>query len=290
MKRTLSITVIALAIIASSCGGDKPKQPSTEETLQLTQSELAQAVADQDSLLSLMNDISAGMARIKELENILTSPSALNNETPDQRQQIKDDIQSIQNELQARRDRLDALEKKLRKSQNQNSILQKSIETLRAQIDEQDKTIASLRTSLAEANIHIEALTRNVDSLNSTVAIVDQARQEAEDRSQNLSNELATCYYAMGSKSELKEHKLIETGFLRKTKVMPGDFEASFFTRADKRTLSLLPLHSAKAKVLTNQPADSYTIESDANGMKSLRITNPERFWEVSNFLVIQTD
>lgn len=290
MKRTLSITVIALAIIASSCGGDKPKQPSTEETLQLTQSELAQAVADQDSLLSLMNDISAGMARIKELENILTSPSALNSETPDQRQQIKDDIQSIQNELQARRDRLDALEKKLRKSQNQNSILQKSIETLRAQIDEQDKTIASLRTSLAEANIHIEALTRNVDSLNSTVAIVDQARQEAEDRSQNLSNELATCYYAMGSKSELKEHKLIETGFLRKTKVMPGDFEASFFTRADKRTLSLLPLHSAKAKVLTNQPADSYTIESDANGMKSLRITNPERFWEVSNFLVIQTD
>lgn len=289
MKRTLSLSVIALTILATSCGGEKQTKPSTEETLQMTQAELAQAVADQDSLLTLMNDISAGMTRIKELENILATPS-LNNETPDQRQQIRDDIAAIQNELQARRDRLDALETKLRKSQSQNATLQKSIETLRAQIDEQDRTISSLKSSLADANMHIENLTRNVDSLTSTVAIVNQEREEVENRNTDLSNELATCYYALGSKNELKEHKLIETGFLRKTKVMPDDYEASYFTRADKRTLNLLPLHSTKAKVLTNQPADSYTIETDAQGMKSLRITDSNRFWAISNFLIVQID
>ena len=288
MKRTLSISLIAFAILAS-CGGEKQSQPTTEETLSMTQAELAQAVADQDSLLSLMNDISDGMAKIKELENILTTPD-LNAETPDKRQEIKDDMVSIQQELQSRRERLDALEKKLRKSQNQNATLQKSIETLRAQIDEQTQTITSLRESLAAANIHIENLTRDVDSLNSTVAIVSQAREEAENENVNLNNELAKCYYALGTKNELKEHKLIETGFLRKTKVMPNDFEFSYFTAADKRTLTLLPLHSRKAKVLTNQAADSYTIESDAQGNKSLRITNADRFWEVSNFLIIQTD
>ncbi|MDE6152602.1 MAG: hypothetical protein K2G21_00440 [Muribaculaceae bacterium] len=289
MKRTLSLSVIALTILAS-CGGEKQKQPSAEETLQLTQAELAQAVADQDSLLTLMNDISAGMNQIKELENILATPAGINSETPDKRQQIRDDIAAIQKELQSRRDRLDALESKLRKSQNQNSTLQKSIETLRAQIDDQDKTIAGLRTSLANANTHIETLTRNVDSLNSTVAIVTQAREEVENQNNDLNNELATCFYALGNKNELKEHNLIETGFLRKTKVMPSDFEASYFTRADKRTLTLLPLHSRKAKVLTNQPADAYTIETDAQGMKSLRITDANRFWEISNFLIIQID
>lgn len=290
MKRSFSIPVIALAILASCSGEKNQKQPTTQETLQLTQSELAQALADQDSLLSLMNDISTGMTQIKELESILSTPSALNSETPDQRQQIKDDIIAIQHELQSRRDRLDALEKKLRNSQSQNSTLKKSIETLRAQIDDQDKTISSLRESLAQANIHIESLSRDVDSLNSTVAIVNQEREEIETRNTELTNELATCYYALGNKKELKDHKLIETGFLRKTKVMPDDFETTYFTRADKRTLSLLPLHSKKAKVLTNQPSDSYTIESDAQGIKSLNITNPDRFWSVSNFLIIEID
>ncbi|MDE7473790.1 MAG: hypothetical protein K2M68_09440 [Muribaculaceae bacterium] len=287
MKRTLTISVATLLILASC--GQKENKPSTEETLQLTQSELAQAVANQDSLLSLMNDIASGMSQIKELEHILSSPT-ISTETPDRRQEIKDDIAAIQKELEARRDRLDALERSLKKSQSDNSTLRKSIETLRAQIDDQNSTITSLRSSLAAANSHIDVLTRDVDSLNSTVAIVNQARQEVEDQNQNLSNELATCYYALGNKKELKEHNLIETGFLRKTKVMPSDFETTYFTRADKRTLSLLPLRSTKAKVITNQPADSYTIEADANGMKSLRITNADRFWAVSNYLIVQID
>ncbi|MCM1450014.1 MAG: hypothetical protein NC082_06700 [Clostridiales bacterium] len=290
MKRYFTIPALSLVILAS-CSGEKTQpQQSTEETLKLTQSELAQAIADQDSLLTLMNDISAGMTQIKELEKILATPSSVNSEIPDNRQQIKDDIIAIQNELQSRRDRLDALEKKLRNSQNQNSTLKKSIETLRAQINDQENTISTLRESLAKANIHIEKLTHNVDSLASTVAIVNQEREEIENQNALLANELATCYYALGNKTELKDHKLIETGFLRKTKVMPNDFETTYFTKADKRTLSLLPLHSKKAKVLTNQPSDSYSIEEDQQGVKSLRITNPDRFWSVSNFLIIQID
>lgn len=288
MKHALSISIAAILILAS-CSQPTEKQDSIQKTLAMTQAELAQVVADQDSLLSLMNDISAGMNQIKELENILTKAN-ISNETPDKRQQIKDDIQIIQDELKARRDRLNALENKLRKSQTQNATLQKSIETLRSQIEDQVKTITELKDSLISANILIENLAHDIDSLNSTVAIVNQAKEEAKQQNQNLSNELATCYYALGSKKELKEHNLIETGFLRKTKVMPDDYEASYFTKADKRTLSVLPLRSNKAQILTNHPSDSYAIESDTQGMKSLHITNIDRFWAVSNFLIIQID
>ncbi len=288
MKHTLIIAASTLVLL-TSCG-QKKKLEETQATLDMTRTELAQAVADQDSLLSLMNDIQSGVTRIKELENILATGTSINAETPDRRQQIKDDIATIQKELQARRDRLDALEAKLKDSNNQNSTLRKSIQTLKEQIADQNNTIKSLQESLNKANVHIETLTRDVDSLTSTVAIVNMAKEEVENKNNDLTNELATCYYALGNKKELKEHNLIETGFLRKTKVMPSDFETSFFTKADKRTLSLLPLHSKKAKILTNQPTDSYTIQTDENGMKSLLITDTTRFWEVSNFLIIQID
>ena len=70
---------------------------------------------------------------------------------------------------------------------------------------------------------------------------------------------------------------------------MQGDFDQSFFTAADKRTLTSIDLNAKKAKVLTNQPTDSYVIE-DVNGHKVLRITNPAAFWSLSNYLVVKID
>ncbi len=238
----------------------------------------------------LMNDVADGMAQIKQMENILSSTNDLSAESKDRRQQIRNDMLVIQQTLQMRRDRLAELEKKLQNSSSNNSTLQKSIQTLKKQISDQEGTIETLRKDLSNANIHIERLTANLDSLNSQVASVTAAKEEVEQVASDLTNELNTCYYAIGSKSELKEHKLIETGFLRKTKIMPEDFEQSYFTMGDKRTLTSIDLHSKKAKVLTNQPSDSYTITEAPNGSKVLKITSPARFWSVTNFLVIQVD
>ena len=39
--------------------------------------------------------------------------------------------------------------------------------------------------------------------------------------------------------------------------------------------------------MLTSQPKDSYTI-MDQNGQKVIKITDPAKFWQLSNFLVIE--
>ncbi len=98
----------------------------------------------------------------------------------------------------------------------------KSIQTLKTQIADQEGTIETLRKDLSAANIHIERLTANVDSLNSAMESVNAAKEVVEQEATSLSNELNECYYAVGSKTELREHKLIESGFLRKTKIMPA--------------------------------------------------------------------
>lgn len=287
------IGVFAASVILLAACGDEKKAASTDDTsvdqLVQTRDSLQQVIANQDSLLSLINELGDGMEQIKMLENILSSEN-LQSETPDRRDKIRNDMADIQRTLNERRQRLAELEARLNKSNANNAHLRQAITSLKSQIAAQVTTIESLRKDLASANIYIDQLTQDVDSLNSTVATTIEEKNLVEQKNEELTNQLNTCYYVIGSKSELKAHDIIETGFLKKTKIMPEDFQRSYFTMADQRSLTSLPLHSKKAKVLTSQPSDSYQIVNDANGMKVLNITNPEKFWATYKYLVIQVD
>ena len=247
------------------------------------------ANAEKDSLMQLMGDIADGMQQIKELEDIV-SVNNLSGETADRKKQLRDDIVLIQQSINKHKQRLADLEKRLKQSTNYNSTMEKSIANLKAQLEDQQKTINNLTEQLAAAHIQIKNLNQSVDSLNTVNKSVTREKEAAQQESKQLTNEvtnLNTCYYVIGSKKELKNHKIIETGFLRKTKILEGDFEMSYFTKADRRTLNEIPLHNNKAQVMTNHPKDSYEIV-DQGGAKELRILNPSRFWEKSNFLVVK--
>lgn len=286
MKKTMLFTLVA-SLTLISCNGDKLKQ--AEDRNLILGDSLQVALAYQDSLFSLLNDINDGMEQIKAMENILSSSGNLNGEQISQKDKLANDIQAIQLELKTRKDKLEELEAKLKKSQAYSSNLKKTIETLKIQIEEQEQTISTLKTDLAAANIRIGQLGHQVDSLNSEVATVTQEKEIAQEESINLANELNTCYYAIGTKKELKEANILESGFLKKTKIMKGNFEQNYFTTADKRSLTSLPTHAKKAKILTNHPADSYEIVEEI-GSKVINILNPDKFWSLSNYLVVQVD
>lgn len=289
MKKIV-ILCLSAALLATTACSNKEKDEQLRQAqavAEASREELADAVADRDQLLGLVNEISSGMEQIKQLENILTVQGA--GETPGQKEQIIADIAAIQKTLQDRRERLEQLEKKLKDSNLSSSKLQQTIASLNSQIDSQTAEITALRANLDAAKTRIGELDTQVDSLATTVNTVTAQRDSTETQNEILSNELNTCYYAIGNKSELKDNKIIETGFLRKTKLMEGEFDRNFFTKADKRTLTTIDLNSNKAEVLTNQPKDSYTI-LDMNGHKVLQITNPARFWSYSNYLVVKID
>jgi len=249
------------------------------------------ANAERDSLMELMGDIAAGMDQIKELQDIV-SVNNLNSETPDRKQQLRDDMILIQQSINKHKQRLEELERRLKQSTNYSSKMEKTIAGLKLQLDEQQKTINGLQSQLAAAHIQIKNLNQSVDSLNTVNKTVTKEKEAAQEETKQLTNEvnnLNTCYYVIGSKKELKANKIIESGFLSKTKILEGDFEMSYFTKADRRVLSEIPLHSHKAQLLTNHPKDSYEIV-DQGGSKVLHILNAHHFWEKSNFLVIKVD
>jgi hypothetical protein len=278
------------ALLFTACTGNN-KSNEGENGEQVSENpELTAALATQDSLNNLINDIMSDMNQIKELEAIVATPGTIDGgEMTSQKAQLRNDITAIREALAQRRERLAELENKLKKNASQNSSMLKTIEGLKEQIAQNETQITTLTEQLAAANIKIESLGTQVDSLNTTVANEKAGKEQAQQEAQKLTDEINTCYYALGSKSELQKHNIIKTGFLRKTKIMQGDYEMSYFTKADKRTLKTIPLNSKKAKVMTNQPADSYKIE-DNNGQKTLVITDPTRFWNAGNFIVIEID
>lgn len=283
-------SIIVMSTFSCSNKETAEKLARQEAVNAATREELAEAVSQRDELIALVGEINDDMARIRDVEGVMANTVYMEGDMPTKREQLRADLASIQRTLLERRERLAQLEEQLKRSNLNNSNLTATINSLREQIDAKDSAIQRLNTELSQANRTIGSLTSRVDSLNTSVAEANDARYEAEQVSENLTNELNTCFYAVGSKKELKENKIIETGFLRKTKIMRGDFDKNFFSEADKRTLTRLPLHTKKSpKILTNQPVGSYTIDKE-NGQYVLNINDPTEFWSLSNYLVIEVD
>ena len=206
-------------------------------------------------------------------------------------------VNEVMNRLAELEDQLTRSEAKAKYSEEERQTMLNTITDLRKQLTEQQQRIDALTAQLDAAKTTINNLNQKVDSLktvnnnvtNENIKAKEEA-QKAREEALQLSNELNECFYAIGTNKELKAHKIIESGFLRKTKVMQSNnIMLSYFTKADKRTLNEINLHSKKAKVLTNHDSQSYGIV-DVGGMKVLRIYNHSLFWQYTNYLVIQVD
>ena len=285
MKKLFFLTMAA-AIALTACEFKPKEETNAEAAERVSRDELVEALDTRDSLIALIGEISEGVTEIKRVENMIDLSGG---ESPARKQEMIKDLQQIQQLLIDRRARLEELQKKLQKSNVYSSKLEETINGLQAQIAEQTQTIESLNAELGQAKVQIGQLGQQVDSLNTTVATVTDERDAAQQEAVNTANELNLCYYVVADNKALKAHKIIESGFLRKTKILKGDFDQSFFVTADKRNLNDIETTAKKLQVMTNQPADSYQIIDGAKG-KTLRITNPTRFWSLTNYLVVKAD
>ena len=284
-----ALALCSLVAISSACSKNEQTAKSDDQDSQkiagASKEDLEQAVSDRDELLSLVNEISNGLADIKNLENIVATDGS---ETPSQKAKIRQDIAAIQAALIDRRQRLEELEKKLSSSNVYTSKLSKTIESMKLQIENQTKEIGSLTQQLSDAKAEIGSLNNQVDSLNNTVADVSGQRDVAQQEATNYNNQLNEVFIAIGNKKELKENRILEKKFLSKTKILTGDFNQKFFSTQDKRTYEGQVLYGAKkAEIKTNQPKDSYTLSKQGNNMV-LKVLNKDRFWSNTSYLVIQ--
>lgn len=285
MKKQFALIGIG-ALLLASCAGNQQK--IDEDSLRIAEltSQYEEATTFNDSLMLLMGDIYTGLDSINMQEGLLYSMKA--GDSANRRQEIRQNLSNIKARLMANRELIAKMEAQLKASGNENSVQLKTINQLKAHIEQQDKKIAQLESDLANAKGEIEDLNIKVEQTQEQVKLEAAAKEEAQQATVAAENEANKVYYAIGTNKELKTNGLLEKKFLGSTKIMKGNFNESYFTVADKRTLTEIPTGAKKVKIWSNNPQGSYEIVDNADGTKKVKITNPSAFWSITPYLIIQ--
>ena len=284
MKKLLFLSV-CVALLAS-CGNVGKNEALKAENDSLTAT-LASRDAELEEIMAIFNDVQEGFRLINEAENRVDLQSgSLEGATPAQK--IKEDIRFISEKLQSNREQIAKLEEQLKNSKHNSAQFKKAIANLNAELQAKAEQIETLQTELASKNIRIAELDDAVAGLTQNVAdlIAENKVKSATVASQDKA--LNAAWFVFGTKSELKEQKIIESKFLQKTKVLSdAEFNKDYFTQIDIRTDKEIKLYSKNAELLTTHPAGSYELAKDSKEQLVLKITNPAQFWSVSRYLVI---
>ena len=134
-----------------------------------------------------------------------------------------------------------------------------------------------------------------VDQLKTVVEDLVIMNNESTATIAQTTSALHTAYYIIGKSKDLEKDKLIDRkggllGIGKTTKLNNENIDNSKFTRIDYTQMSTLAINSKNVKIITTHPSDSYYLAMDAMDKKmvnNLVITNAEKFWSVSKYLVV---
>ena len=228
----------------------------------------------------------AGLDNIKDEERTLALQSAEIAVDAEAKVQAAENLKTIVLSIERYKQQIANLEKKLKLQPAQfratiNS-LKKSLEEKELAIEElsyelgmQASVLDSIRARVVDLELANDSLLQQIDEIN----VQMEAKQDVIDEQDATIN---AGYYVLGTQSELKK-----SGILVKKKVNPK-VDARKFTKIDIRKNKELDLKTTKnVKLASLHPENSYTIEVNKFGSRTLKIKDPNAFWKQTRYLVI---
>ncbi|MEI6556002.1 MAG: hypothetical protein WCL70_10450 [Paludibacter sp.] len=283
-------TLALMALMLTSCGKNSSEYKALQaqnDSLMNSKIKLQQEV---DSYFSAMNQIEQNIEKIKETEKIISVQPVGNDLGEDVRTKINDDMTYLFDMLRANKQELARLKSKLRKSAFKSSQLEKTIIKLTKSLEEETAKVALLHGELAKKDSMIVKLDTQVIKLGRDVEVLTNENKTKEVKIKEQEETIHTAWYVFGTISELKQQKIVTVeNLFSQQRVLQHDFNKNYFVRIDARKTKSIPLYSTHAKILTNHPKSSYTLEKE-NGNFVLLIVDPEEFWSVSKYLVIEVE
>ena len=285
MKKLVFLSVIAVvAMVMASCGN---KAEELQKQVDSLQTALTERTGDYDRLNEFLAVVNEGLDSISVQENGLL---VRNPESPlPSRAEMKKGLSELKNTLQTQRERIAKLEKDLAAGRGDISKLRGIINVLKEQTEAKDAQISDLLAQLEQSNISIEQLTTRVGNLTQQNVQQEVKIAEQEEVMAVQDQMLNEGFIKIASKKELKDAGLLSGGGLfSKKKVDMSKVDQKLFQKVDIRNVKEIPIPSKKPVILSPNPAGSYRLEQGDNS-STLIITDPGKFWSVSNFLIIQT-
>lgn len=280
--------IITLATFAVSCKSDGTSeggeiaQISTMELDELKKEnlQLKRDITDRDSTINqyvrFINEIRANLDIIRSKQGLIISQQ-LNPENIDvSNENLVEDIKTISQLMNDNEAKI----KKLKAEIKNNNV----------QMDAFEEMIISLTEEIEKKNMEIYQLQQELENTDAAFSELFAAYEEKAGQLDIATDQLNTAYYTYGTKEELLNNNVItkEGGFigLGKTNKLKPDFNHDYFTEVKIDSITSIPLGVAKAEIITAHPEDSYKLITK-DKIESLEITNPEKFWLASKYLVI---
>ncbi len=304
MMRTTFATSRSVALLATVLAIAGCENPTTKEKL----AQLTTVSAEKDSLLAMMSentkllsDISSELAKVKEVKKPIGAVKA--SESPlaaslSFRDSLRIRISDVVVRLNQAESRLAASQSRVRNMgtlsdsmKAQLAVAERSITELRGALESQRQVIASLETEVSD----LKGQNANLTGQNAQLSVKNAALVDTLTNAITSSN---TVYYVIGTKNELKQKGIIlEEGskflfFGSKVIVPAWNLNPGAFTKTDRRELGQIPLPKSDTwyKVVTRQNLQYLSTPATKDGKikgESLHITEPDRFWASSPFLII---
>jgi len=249
-----------------------------------------QMQAELDEFMSAMNLIEQNIEKIKSAENIVTLQSAGEELDDDTRNKINQDLMYLNEMLKANREELAKLKKNLRNSAIKTTELERSLARLSKALEEESQKVKLLYEQLAQKDSLIAQLGSTVEELGSDIEELKTENEKKQEVIKEQDETINTAWYVFGTRKELREQKIVTSdGLFRPQRVLESDFNKNYFVKIDARKIKSIPLYSTRAKILTNHPRSSYTLEKENNNFV-LIIVDYQEFWSISKYLVVEVD
>ena len=281
MKRFVFFALCSTML--ASCSFFNQKKDSLQAENDSLAYELANKNAELDEIMNAFNEIQVGFQEINEAENRVDLNKG-NLEGRNATTQLKEDMIFINQKLKDNRERITELEKKLANSTYQSAQFKKAISNLTKELAQKEQQIKVLRSELETKNFRINELDNTVSNLSKNV---DELSAENTAKTRTVEAQeiaLNTAWYVFGTKSELKDQKILKNGDVLKD----NDFNKNYFTQIDIRQQKEIKLYAKRAELLTSHPQGSYELVKDDKKQLVLKIKNANEFWSISRYLVIQ--
>lgn len=288
-KILLLLAAVCTLSFAMSCSTKKEKEQESKdpnaETIDSLRQALTQSQNESNDLIETLSQIQDGFDQINEAEGRVSVENKQGERA--NKQAIIENMEFIQRTMKLNRELISNLQQQLRNANQSDkrtkAKLEEMVNNYNKQLEDKQKQIDELRAQLAERDIKIAEQGEQINALNTSVNDLSQKNEEKARTVAAQDKELNTAYYVFGTKKELREQRILKSGDVLKS----NDFNKDYFTRIDLRVTKQIRLYSKSAKLMTNHPAGSYTLEKDAQNRYVLRINNPQEFWSVSKYLVI---
>lgn len=273
MRKTL---LFALLLGLNACAPD-PKTTEPYVQLEADQRQAVQTVAERDStineLFGTFNRISDNLRTIRSKQGGLVAPSAVETGA-DMEQRIMDDLAQI-----------DAL---LAENKELIAKLRKQAKGSAQRIGELERTIVELESTIVSKNAEIDTLKEQLASTNSSLATLIDMYRDKSQLADMQRGEMNAAHYMIGTAKELKEKGVLTkeggvVGIGGVNKLNMAALPKDQFTVVDLTATPEIIIGGKKAQLATSHPDGSYRLEGGAK----LVITDAEKFWSVSKYLVV---